>query len=287
MGTALQIFFNSLSGAALYAMLALGLTIFLGIFGILNFAQGDFATVGGYAIYSAIAATGAGLYAASIAGVLAGAVLGLLFYFTIVKPLQHAPGVNQLLATFGVALFLQGLLQWHYTANQRSVRTSRESLEVGGAFLPVTTLVNTLIAIALIVMLFVLLYRTNLGRSIRAVSENPIGASLLGIDDRRAAIIACLIGGVLSAGAAVVLLSSYFLTPTVGFTSIFVAFTVVVAAGLGSLSGVVIASVLVSLAQALTDYYVSSSASQLVAFAIIVVILLVRPTGLAARGATA
>ncbi|WP_428837126.1 ABC transporter permease subunit, partial [Streptomyces cuspidosporus] len=94
MDTTLQIVFNSLSNIALYTQLSLGLTVFLGVFGILNFAQGDFATVGSYAIFGVVGATGVGVYAAVVAGVAAGVVLGAIFYLLIVRPLRNAPRVN-------------------------------------------------------------------------------------------------------------------------------------------------------------------------------------------------
>jgi branched-chain amino acid transport system permease protein len=279
----LQIFFNSLTGVSLYLQLALGLSLFLGVFGILNFAQGDFATVGGYATYSVVSATGLGVYAASIAGVLSGAVLGVVFYYLIVRPLEGAPQSNQILATFGLALLLQGVLQAMFHSTPRYVPVPKGAIDIAGANLATVTLINLVISIVLVTVLFLVLFRTSFGRQVRAVSQNSLGASLLGIDTTRAKIIACVLAGVLSSGAALVLLGSYFLTPTVGFEAIFKAFTVVVVAGLGNLRAVIVASVVLAFAESMTQFLVSDAAGSLVGFGIVVVALLIRPTGIAAR----
>ncbi|MFG1921769.1 branched-chain amino acid ABC transporter permease [Cryptosporangium sp. NPDC048952] len=280
MSTTVQILFNSLSSIALYTQLALGLSVFLGVFGIMNFAQGDFATVGSYAIFSVMAAAGIGVYVAAAIGLIAGGILGLLFYFVIVKTLRNAPQVNQILATFGVGLVLQGLIQWRYTATPKSIPVSKDKLTVGGATVQTTTLVNIAVALVLMALLFAFLYRTGTGRQIRAVSQNRVGASLIGIDAGRVSMIACVVAGVLSAGAALVILDTSFLTPTVGFESIFKAFTVVVAAGLGNLRGVLVAAVALGVVESFVQYAISDAAGQLVGFALIVGILLIRPTGL-------
>jgi len=280
MSTAIQVFFNSLSTAAIYAMLAIGLTIFLGTLRILNFAQGDFATAGGYTIFAVVTAFGLSPYLGVIAAMVVGAALGALFFATVQSPLRAAPQINQLLATFGLALIIEGILQFLFTATPKSIPGSHGSIEVLGAYLPTASIVDVVFAAVLISALFLLLQRTNLGRGIRAVSQNAIGASLVGVNPRYVSFIVCVIGGVLSAGAGLVLVTTLFLTPTIGFEQIFKGFTVVVVAGLGNLYRVLIMAALLALTESATSYFISEGIGQLAGFVIIVAILLVRPTGL-------
>jgi branched-chain amino acid transport system permease protein len=275
-----QIIFNSASLASVYILLAVGLTVYLGIFGILNFAQGDFGTVGGYVTFGVITATGLQVYVASLAGILAGVIVGAIFYFVILKPLWKAPPVSQILATYGFALLAEGLLEYFAGTTPKAIAVSAKSVDIFGAYISVTSLIDAGIAVGLIVGLFLILFRTQMGRWIRAVSEDNVAARLMGIPVQRVAFFVCILGGGLSAAAGIIFLTSLYLTPSIGFSEIFQAFTVVVVAGLGNVTGVLWAGALVAIANSTAAYYLGDAVGQLAGFAIVVIVLLVRPTGL-------
>jgi branched-chain amino acid transport system permease protein len=277
---ALQILFNAAAPMAVYTMLAVGLTIFLGTLRVLNFAQGDFGTAGGYVIYAIVSATGLSLYAALGLGMLAGAAIGVGFYFLIYSPLRTRPPITLLLGTFGLSILLQGLIQLLFTSTPRSVKGVSGSLNIAGAYLSTPSALDMLIAVGLISVVFLLFQFTNIGRSIKAVAENPVGAVLVGIDTRAVFVFACAVGGALSAAAGLVLATTLLLTPTVGFDSIFQAFTIVILAGLGNLFRVLIVSGLLAVVQSVAGYLWTDAIGQIVTFAIIVGILVLRPSGL-------
>jgi branched-chain amino acid transport system permease protein len=279
--TFLQILCNSVSLAAVYVLLAAGLTVYLGVFGILNFAQGDFATIGGYVTFAVISGLGLEIYAAAIAGVLAGVAVGAVFYFMVLKPLWRAPPISQVLATYGLALLIEGIIEYIAGTTPKAITVSRSSLHFFGAYLADTSAINGGLALALILALFALFYRTRTGRKIRAVAEDAEAARLVGISVPRVTFLVCIVGGTLSCAACVTFLTSLYLTPTVGFSEIFQAFTVVVVAGLGNVVGVLWAGVLVAIADSAASYFLGDAVGQLVGFGIVIAVLLIRPTGLA------
>lgn len=277
--TALQVFVNGLPNAVIYSTLALGLAIFLGVLRVVNFAQGDFATVGGYAIYGATTA-GFSLYVGVAFGLLVGAVVGLLFYVLLIAPLQRAPEINQLLATYGLAIFLSGFLQWRYTATQRSITLNGAPIKLGPVYMSRATLYDVIIAAMLVTLLFLVLERTQVGRSVRAVAQNPTGATLIGIDARRVFLFVCAAAGALSAAAGYVLVTTFALTPTIGFEQILTSFTVVIVAGLGNLYRLLILSLVLAFAESWVSYLVNETAGVLSGYVLVLAILLIRPTGL-------
>ena len=207
-------------------------------------------------------------------------VVGALFFVLVIVPTSRRDHEVQFIATFGTALALQGVVQVVWGGSPVAIPRSVGSVTVGDVVIPTEALVRLAITGVALTLLWTFLGFTGTGRSIRATAADPIAAQLLGIDTRRMQLVAVLVSCVLTVAGSYALLTSTILTPTVGFQLIFSAFTVVVLAGLGSIGGAVVASLILGLATSFTGTYISLSATSAVPFIVIFLVLALRPTGL-------
>ncbi|WP_310961223.1 branched-chain amino acid ABC transporter permease [Nocardioides terrisoli] len=276
----LQTLVTGISDATLFVMLSLGLTLMFGVLGVVNLAQGDFMTVAAY-VGVAVVGLGMGPVLALGAMVPALAVLAVIFYYGVIRPTAGRNHENQLLATFGCAFLLQGLIQAVWGPDPKAARQSGAAWGLGGVSIPHDVARNLLVAVVAVALLWMLLNRSRVGRQIRAMSQDPVGAELLGINTSRIGLIAAIVACALTAVGGVILLSISNLSPTTGYSLILSAFAVVIVGGLGSLWGTVAASLILGFATELVATYVGSGYTSLVTFVAIVVVLLARPQGLA------
>jgi branched-subunit amino acid ABC-type transport system permease component len=215
------------------------------------------------------------------------ALLGAVFYFAILKPTERHGEENRLLATFGAGFVLQGVVEAIWGSDQRAARQGSGSFEVAGVTIPNDTVRNVIIAAIVLAALFAFLDRAQAGREIRATAQDHVGAEILGVDTRRAKLLATVISSGLTAAGGLMLFTSSYLYPQVGFALVLNAFAIVILAGLGSIGGTVVASLILGIATELVASYVDPSYSNLVPFVVIILVLLVRPTGLANRAVAA
>jgi branched-chain amino acid transport system permease protein len=273
--------------AALYFLIASGLSLVFGLAGVLNFAHGLFLSAGAYATWWA--APRWGLAVAVALGVAAAALTGALVELVLIRPLYRRH-TEQVLVTVGLSLAGVALLQSAWGADPlpypRPEWTSRVT-SVFGALVPNDRLL--LVAVAGIVLLGLLAFLrfTRYGLVIRAGVENRAMVSALGIDVRNAFTLVFAIGGAL-AGAAGLLGGMYFgsVSPGQGASLLIFAFIVVVIGGLGSVTGSAVAAVAVGLLQQFVNYYGSAGAGDVSVVALLAVVLLLRPVGLAGRAIT-
>lgn len=266
--------------AALYVMLSIGVALIFGVLGLVNFAQGDFMTVAAYVGFTAVTSWKLGSLTAMVLMIPVLLVLGTAFFYGVVVPTRRHSSESQFIATFGVAFILQGLVQVVWTANPVSVPRSVGAVQIGGVTIPHILLIQVAITAVLLSALWLFLSRTKSGRAIRATAVDQTAAELMGINTRRAQLIAVLVSCVLSAAGGYMIMTTYVLNPTIGFSLIFSAFAVVVMAGLGSLGGAVVASVVLGFGTAFIGTYVNSSVTDAVPFLIILAVLVLRPAGL-------
>jgi branched-chain amino acid transport system permease protein len=276
----LQTLVSGVSLSVVYVMLSLGVALVFGVLGLVNFAQGDFMTVAAYVGLTAVASWGMHPLVATAVMVPVLIVLGVVFYYAIVLPTRHRSNEVQFIATFGVAFILQGIVTLHWGANPQSIQRDLKAYQAHGVTIPHETLVQVTVTVVALLLLWGFMAGTKLGREIQATAIDRTGAELMGIDTGRAKLVAVIVSCVLTAAAGYMILSSTTLTPTVGFSLVFSAFAVVVLAGLGSLGGAVVASLLLGLATAFTGSYVSTSATNAVPFVVIFFVLVLRPAGL-------
>jgi branched-chain amino acid transport system permease protein len=291
MSTLIFITLTGLALAAMYFLLASGLSLIFGLMDVLNFAHGAFFTWGAYAAWWVIAmktpvggnaSTGIFLLAI-VAAVVAGAALATGTEVVLLRPLYKRT-ISQVLVTLGAGLALTELTAviWKHDAKLfPQPRWMAATLTIAGARVPANRLV--LIAVAAIVLVLMLLFLryTRYGLIVRAGAENREMVQALGIDVNRAFTLVFALGGAL-AGLGGVFGGAYFksIDPTIGTVNLIFAFIVVVIGGLGSISGSALAAAIIGLSQQYANYYAAAWLGDFVVVILLAVVLLVRPRGL-------
>ena len=284
---------------SVYAIIALGYTMVYGIAKMLNFAHGDVIMVGGYislcamdyirATYFAAEAPGAGISALiSIAAILLAmivcTVLGVAIEGLAYKPLRQATSLAVLITAIGVSYFLQNAALLVWGANPRSytpVVSDTLKLFEGRLSIPNVALLTVVVCVIIMVGLTLFTGRTKMGKAMRACSEDKGAAQLMGINVNRTISMTFAIGSALAAIAGVLLCSSYpTLMPTTGSMPGIKAFTAAVFGGIGSIPGAFLGGILLGIIESMAKAYISTQLTNVIVFAVLIVVLLVKPSGL-------
>jgi branched-chain amino acid transport system permease protein len=280
----LQSLANGLLIAGLYASVTLGLTLVLGVMGIVNFAHGEMVMLGAYNTFWLFTWLGIDpLFSIAASGILLFFIGLFIFRFTI-RPILNDPPLNQLLLTLGLSIFFQNLAMILWKADSRSVITaySGMSLHLGVVHVGLTRLLTFLIAVGLTIALLVFLHRARAGRAFRAVSENNTASWLIGINVQKTYLLAFGVATGL-AGASGALVSTVMYTfPMVGFKLGLKAFCILVLGGLGNIPGALFGSLILGLTESFVGTYVpeGSGWAEGISFMLIMIILIIKPTGL-------
>ncbi|THF67842.1 branched-chain amino acid ABC transporter permease [Deinococcus sp. Arct2-2] len=254
----LQTLLNGLLQSGIYALVASGLALSVGVVGIVNFAHGEFLMIGAFLAWAASASLGLDPLLSLPVVALAVFGVGALTYRVSIRHVLLAPELNQMLLTFGLGILLQNLALMLLGGNTRTVSTPYQasSLQLGELTVGGPKAVAFAFAVALLAGLYFVLYRTTLGRQMRAVAQNRRGAQLIGINVDRVYLLAFAASCGLAAVAGVLVSVLLFASPTVGLVFALKAFAIIVMAGLGNLTGVLWASVLLGVSEALVQTYV-------------------------------
>ncbi|ADV68174.1 branched-chain amino acid ABC transporter permease [Deinococcus maricopensis] len=253
-----QTLLNGLLQSGIYALVASGLALAVGVVGIVNFAHGEFLMLGAFLAWGLSSALGLDPLISLPIAALATFAAGALTYRVSIRHVLLAPELNQMLLTFGLGIVLQNLALMLLGGNTRTVSTAYQGSSLHLASLTIGTpkLIAFALAAAILAGLYAVLYRTSLGQQMRAVAQNRRGAALIGLNVDRVYLIAfsvaCALGGIAGVLVAVLLFAS----PTVGLVFSLKAFAIIVMAGLGNLTGVLWASVLLGVSEALVQTYV-------------------------------
>lgn len=277
----LQAVANGLVLGSLFALLGVGLTIVYGVMDIPNFAQAGVITVGAYVMLSLNQGVGLNFWLAVLIGILATGVLSVLTERLAYRFVRTRPMAAPVVA-LGLLLILDNsaLELWGGAHVSLSPPYGAAILRLGPVVVPgVGVAVVVLTALAL-VALNLLLQRTKVGRAIRAVSQNPEAAAILGIELERQYIIAFFISGVLAGVTALAYAPTYAVFPYMADTVILNGFVVVILGGLGSVSGAVTAGLLLGLVESFGALYVSAAYQTMFGFAVLLLVIVLRPTGL-------
>jgi branched-chain amino acid transport system permease protein len=280
----LQSFANGLLIAGLYAAVTLGLTLVLGVMGIVNFAHGEMVMLGAYNTFWLFTLLGIDpLLSIALSGLLL-FFIGLLIYRFTIRPILNDPPINQLLLTLGISIFLQNLAMILWKTDSRSVITSYSgmSLSLGAVNVGMARLLTFLIAVGLTLFLLFFLYKARPGKAMRAVSENNTASWLIGINVQKTYLLAFGVACAL-AGASGALVSTIMYTyPMVGFKLSLKAFCILVLGGLGNIPGALFGSLILGLTESFVGTYVpqGSGWAEGISFILIMVILIIKPTGL-------
>ena len=280
---------RGLSLGSVYAIIALGYTMVYGIAKMLNFAHGDVIMVGGYVCFFAMSGLSGNFAEGSVAAtvtLLAMAVctvLGVVIERLAYKPLRQAPSLAVLITAIGVSYFLQNaaLLLWSSNPKVFTPVTGRGSLQVGALSISYVTLLTIAACIIIMVVLTAFTSRTKLGKAMRAVSEDKGAAQLMGINVNATISLTFAIGSALAAIAGVLYMSAYpTLTPTTGSMPGIKAFTAAVFGGIGSIPGAMLGGLLLGVIEIFAGAYISTQLQNAIVFAVLIVVLLVKPAGL-------
>jgi branched-chain amino acid transport system permease protein len=286
--TILQLLVSGILLGGVYALIALGLTLIFGVMRLINFAQGEFITLGMYAAFWFYLGVGGNPYLSLLAVVPASLAIGWGLERTLFRRMGSAPPAMQMLVTFGLSLALQNAMLLVFGGDYRAVRSSfaRETLTLGGIHVSVAQLIAFLASIGIGLLLMLSLNRTRTGRALRAVQQNRYAIQLMGVNIQRLFAIAFAIGTSLAAVAGVLLAPSYFISPTIGAGLVFTGFVVVVLGGLGSLGGAIFGGLMIGVIESFSGFYLPSGLKDTVPLAVFVLVLIVKPAGLfGVRGA--
>ena len=273
---------NGATQGAIYALIALGLTLIYGVLHIINFAHGAALMAALYAVLLLFTGLGVDPYVALpivTAGMFA---LGYALQRLVIGPASHGRDENILLVTLGVAILLENLALVAFKSDTRTIDTpyAFATVDVGGVLIAVPKLAALGGALAMTAALFWLIERTDLGRAIRAVAKEKQGAKLMGIDVDHVYAMSFGIGLACLGAAACFLLPAYYVNPQVGNGFVLVAFTIVVLGGMGSFAGALLGGFLIGVVESLGGLWFGESLGQIGIFLIFIVVLLLRPQGL-------
>jgi branched-chain amino acid transport system permease protein len=273
---------NGLTTGAVYALIALGLTLIYGVLHIINFAHGAALMVALYAVYWLKQALGIDPYLALPIVVPAMFALGYALQRGVINRASHGKDENILLVTLGLAIVLENLALLLFKSDTRSIETAYtlSTVAIGPATISLAKLVAFAGALAASAVLWLVLARTDLGRSIRAVALEKHGAKLMGIDVDHVYAMSFGIGLACLGAAACFLLPAYYVNPQVGAGFVTVAFTVVVLGGMGSFVGALLGGLLIGVVESLGGLFLGESLGQIGIFAVFIAVLLFRPQGL-------
>jgi branched-chain amino acid transport system permease protein len=270
-----------------YALMAVGLTLIFGVLDIINIAQGILVVLGAYLSYSLSQRLGIDLFVGLLITVPAMFVLGVAIQWAFIRPLRGRERTSMtLLVTYAMALILEGVLYRIYGPNDKQLTASyvTNSVHVLGFYLPYIYLLGFGLAVVLVVALYLLLYRTQFGRSVRATMQDQTAARLIGIDTSRVAALTFGVGvGVTAVGGMMFGATNSF-NPNSGYDLISRLLAIIILGGLGSIGGALVASVFMLTIVSLVDIW-SPTWANAVFYAALVLVLLIRPTGFLGRQA--
>lgn len=277
---------NGISLGSVYAIIALGYTMVYGIAKMLNFAHGDIIMVGGYVVLTATAAMGMPPMLGILAAVIVCTVLGVTIERVAYRPLRNAASSLAVLITaIGVSYLLQNVALLIFGADTKSFTSvvSIPAVTLAGGALTITGETMVTIAACIIIMAGLTLFinKSKAGQAMLAVSEDKGAAQLMGINVNGTIALTFAIGSALAAVASVLLCSAYpSLTPYTGAMPGIKAFVAAVFGGIGSIPGAMIGGILLGVIEILGKAYISSQMADAIVFAVLIVVLLVKPTGI-------
>ena len=282
---------TGLSLGSIYAIIALGYTMVYGIAKMLNFAHGDVIMVGAYICFFAVTSFSLPPVLGILLAMAVCTALGMIIEGLAYRPLRQAPSLAVLITAIGVSYFLQNSAQILWGADYKSFPNfltvggeTGVSLFDGRLNITYVTIVTVLVCVVIMAALTTFTGKTRMGKAMRACSEDRSAAQLMGINVNRTISMTFAIGSALAAVAGVLMCSAYqVLTPTTGSLPGIRAFTAAVFGGIGSIPGALLGGLLLGLIETLTKAYITTALYDAVVFALLIVVLLVKPTGLLGR----
>jgi branched-chain amino acid transport system permease protein len=273
---------NGLLIGAIYALVALGLTLIYGVLHIINFAHGALLSAALFAAFFAFRLLGLDPYVSVFLFAPIFFALGYGLQRFIISPASHGDDRNMLLVTLGIAVVIENTLLYAFRADTRTIDVpyAFQTIDIGSTYLAVARVVGFGAAFTVALALWLIMTYTDIGRAIRAVAKEKLGAELAGIDVAHVYAVTFGLGTACVAIAACLLIPTYYVNPSVGDAFVLVAFTIVVLGGMGSVPGALIGALLIGVTESLSGLFLGESLGQIGIFIIFIVVLLMRPSGL-------
>ena len=273
---------NGLLLGGIYTLVASGLTLIYGVLHIINFAHGSMLMLAMFGVYYLLTKLGVDPYLSMVVMVPAMYLLGYALYKGVIGRLSSGKDENILLITLGLSILIENIALMFFKGDSRtiSVSYSDKMLELGTTLVPLPKLISFVVSILLCAALGLFMQRTDMGRAIRAVARERVGARLVGIDVEHIFAISYGIGLATLGAAACLLMPIFYVSPSIGHVFVLVAFTVVVLGGMGSFTGAVVGGLIVGLTESFGGLFLGESLGQIGISLIFILILLFRPSGL-------
>jgi branched-chain amino acid transport system permease protein len=273
---------NGIMNGAVYGLVALGLTLIYGVLHIVNFAHGALLTAAMFAAFFAYVLLGIDPYLAAVLLTPLFFVFGYVLQRFAIGPAAHDEDRNYLLVTLGLAVVIENALLYFFRPDTRTINLSYafDTIQIGPALVAIPRLVALGAVAAVAAMLWTLMRWTDIGKAIRAVAKDKLGAELCGVDIAHIYAVTFGLGTACVAIAACLLIPIYYVNPTAGNAFVLIAFTIVVLGGMGSIAGALVGGLFVGVVESLSGIFLGESLGQMGIFIMFIVVLLVRPSGL-------
>ena len=277
---------NALSLGSVYALFALGFTLVFGVLGVINLSHGAIFMLGSYAALLLVEKLALPLWLALLTAMLATGIIGLLVDYLVLKPLRarNAPHLTPMIATIGVAIMLTNLAQGLFGAENKrfpSGTIPEQSATFGHVHITAVQVGIVAISVILMIVLLAVMRRTQLGRALRAIAESPKAAYLLGINVEGLFYLTSFAAAALGGAAGVLVgLSFNAISPFMGQPMLHKGIAVIILGGMGDIRGALIGGLFLGFAEVMSVAYISSDVRDAVAFGLLFLILLVRPSGM-------
>jgi branched-chain amino acid transport system permease protein len=281
-----QVLISGLLIGGIYALISMGLNLILGVVRIINFAHGEFLMIAMYMSFVFYSTFGMDPYLSAPIVTILLFLFGVLIQRIMIQPILDRPATVKIFATLGLSVVLQNFALMIWNADFRNVQTSFQTdvIHLGEVVISVPRFIAFVTAVAIAIGLFWFLKFTLTGKAIRAVAMGRTAAALMGINVKRIYLLAFGIGSALVGLAGSMLMPIFYVFPTVGTLFSLTAFVVVVLGGMGSMSGAFLGGLLIGLVEAFAGVWISPELKEAVYFAIFILVLLFRPSGLFSLG---
>jgi len=268
---------------AIYALIGLGFSLIFGVANIMNLAHGAFFMIASYIVFMLTAQAHLGLLWAALGAIIFTIIIAVLIYWAFIRPMRNAM-TQVLIITLALAMLLEQIVLLVFGPEPRYVPSILTGgVNILGVRVTEQQLLTFFIAIILIAVVWMLLSKTNIGRIVRAVSQDAEMASMLGVDTERVYMFVMALSAALAATAGILVAPFLTVTPTMGWSPILVAFTIVVLGGLGNIWGTLAGAMIVAFAEMITSYAIHPQLKDAVTFTILILALIFKPNGLFSR----
>ncbi len=278
----LQSLISGILIGGVYALIGIGLTIIFGVMRVINFAHGDILMVGMYLTYNLFTLLGMDPFLSIVVSIPLMFLFGAFLQKVFINRMLGALPQNQILLTIGLGLIMSNTMMLAYTSDYKILTTdySSSSFNLWGISISTPLAISFLITVAITVMLYWFLMKTDTGQAIRATAQDREAAQLMGINVKWMSILAFGLGAALAGTAGALISPTYYIFPQIGGTFTLKAFVITVLGGMGSIIGATLGGIIIGVAESLGAVYISSGWKDVVVFVLFLLVLLFKPAGL-------